>query len=668
MYKKPLFALLTILLCLWGLAPQERPALAGITLTESKLTASDPTLDARFGLAIAIDGDTAIIGAPAANGNASASGAAYIFQYKSGKWTQSAKLISSDGAGGDSFGSSVAIDGDTIAIGAKGQDAAGANAGAVYLFTRMGGTWTEVDKLLPSSAGDTWFGYTIALDGDTLAVGGPYRNSGVTNSGAVYIFRRDASGWGEEKRFATGGGGAVLSDLFGWSVALRGNLLVVGAYLDDVAHVYNRTASGWVKKTTLSGNDTQNADRFGYAVATDGARIIAGATHDDDVGNNAGSAFIFRLNGDTWMQEAKLLPSGSAPLAGSHFGWAVDIDGVTAAAGAANSKGQVDAEESGAVYVYQYGTGWQASALLTATDANAYDHLGTSVVLAANAILAGSPDDDDRASRAGAVYAFMTPDISGEPQTCVSEEKSTEEVIPGMTLTWDSALRCAEAPDEGVYELKVLVEADAGNTAVAVTDAITLTHTTPRPLGQPPEATVEQVTGLPATVSAATAHEFTVTGTYQLVPTGSVKIANLHFCATGYDESTGEPFYLGLNVFLRSPGATEDSGNGPPALPVISHITAKPGPVSATISWQTDLPATSEVMFYPDGLPEMKLKVTRGCLAVQKHQILIKGLLPETAYIFQVQSRNGLDAVATSGDMAFTTTDYVKVFMPFMQH
>lgn len=385
------------------------PVLAqdSLTITEierAKLTADTPAAAARFGVSIAADGDTVVVGAPRAQVGSGRTGAAYVFVRQGESWLQAARLIASDGEDGDLFGASVAIDGSTIAVSASADDEAGGNAGAVYIFMNSGSGWTQTGKLLPSAAGDVRFGFSIAINRDVIAVGTPYTGSGLVNSGAVYIFEAVDGSWMEIKRMATGRDGAVLNDLYGWSVALGGDVLVVGAYLDDTAYIYSRT-SDWQQTDVLRGSITRSRDRFGYAVATDGNHIIVGATHDSSVGNNAGTAFVFVLESGSWLQQSHLIPSWPFPLNGTNFGWSVAIADGMAVVGAANSKGAIDAEESGMAYVYQLNNGiWREIALLSASDANAFDHLGVSVAISSDSILVGAPDSDGDEADTGAVY------------------------------------------------------------------------------------------------------------------------------------------------------------------------------------------------------------------------------------------------------------------------
>lgn len=285
-----------------------------------------------------------------------------------------------------------------------GADDGSGNVGAAYVFTGSGGTWTQTAKLVPSVNTDNSVGFSVAIDGDTIAISGPYKNSGTINSGAVYIFELDGGVWEETQRLATSDGGAVLSDSFGWDIALSGDLLVVGAPLDDVVYLYSRQGTTWIEADDLSG---EAGTRFGFSVALDGSRILVGAPQDDTADNNAGAAFTFIDNGG-WQPEAMLLPSGPAPATGALFGSPVALAGTTAIVGAPNSKGVLDKEESGAAYLYQHnGTAWTRIAILTPVDTAAFDHLGTDVTVNASGGLVGAPDKNaGNIARAGAAYYF----------------------------------------------------------------------------------------------------------------------------------------------------------------------------------------------------------------------------------------------------------------------
>jgi hypothetical protein len=145
--------------------------------------------------------------------------------------------------------------------------------------------------------------------------------------------------------------------------------------------------------------------------------------------------------------------------------------------------------------------------------------------------------------------------VAGQ-EICSVDDKSTKEVLPGVILTWDSSFRCEDAPNKGSYRITVRVSNRAGSSEAVRIDDLILSHTTPRPRGQAPEATAEPQ-GLPITVQPGETESFTVSGTYELVETDEGKKANLHLVALGEGVDSGEEFELGINVHLRAPGATE---------------------------------------------------------------------------------------------------------------
>ncbi|MHC4407100.1 MAG: FG-GAP repeat protein, partial [Planctomycetota bacterium] len=207
------------------------PAWALTAEQEAKLLPADGAAGDIFGVIVALDGDTAIIGAVYDDDNGEDSGSAYVFTRTAGVWTQQAKLLASDGASQDWFGS-VALEGDTAIIGASGDDDNGEDSGSAYVFTRAAGVWTEQAKLLASDgAAFDGFSYLVALDGDTAVIA-PWRDddNGV-NSGSAYVFTRTGGVWTEQAKLLASDGAA--DDYFGRSVALEGDTAIIGAAGDD---------------------------------------------------------------------------------------------------------------------------------------------------------------------------------------------------------------------------------------------------------------------------------------------------------------------------------------------------------------------------------------------------------------------------------------------------
>jgi len=630
------------------------------TVSELKLKASPIETGAGFGNAVDIDGTWAIVGAPRDKTAGVATGAAYIFQYDGTTWRQVARLLASDGGAADQFGSAVALDGAVAVIGASGDDQKGFNSGAAYVFRRSGSTWTEEAKLMPNSANDMSFGFTVAVEGDTVAVGAPYSfvSGTSTNSGSAYVFHRANGVWGQAFKFATYRGGAVLSDLFGWSVALSGNTLAVGAYLDDTVFIFERAGGVWSRTTQFDGADTDAGDRFGYAVALDGDTLVVGAAQDNDMSTSAGSAYVFQRSGSTWTQQTKLVLTSM--MTGARLGWSVAIDNDTLIVGARESKGNQDRVEAGAAYVYERSSGsWTLSQALFANAPASGDHYGHAVAIDTGTAWVGAPDEDTGGLGSGAAYVYAglgsggggdDDDNEPPPNPCLTmqaAETNQETIAPNVTLSWTSAFRCENAPDTGSYEFTVAVT-NTANSALTVIEALTLTHTTPRPNGQGPIAE-GAATGLPINVAPGESQTFTVSGDYALVNTEEGQKANLHFCMSG--AADGKSFYLGLNALFRGPGATEDDADASP--PIVSNISITERPTSATVRWSTNEPALGRVRYSAGST--LSLSSASGCQASTIHKVDIYGLFPDTVYNFQIEVSDGAGNVATSEIQQFTT-------------
>jgi hypothetical protein len=282
------------------------------------LLASNGATNDYFGSSVAVDGDTVAVGAYLDDDMGADSGSAYIFTRDvagslTASWTERQFLMASDGAPNDHFGWSVAVSGDTVAVGAYGN---GASTGAAYIFTRasagsLTASWTERAKLLASDgAGDDQFGFSVAVDGDTVAVGAKYDDDNGTNSGSAYIFTRDVAGsltatWTQRAKLLPSDG--ATSDYFGRSVAVSGDTVAVGALGDDdkasnsgSAYIFTRVGAGsltasWAELQKLLASDGAADDNFGFSVAVDGDTVVVGARFDDDNGSNSGSAYVFAL-------------------------------------------------------------------------------------------------------------------------------------------------------------------------------------------------------------------------------------------------------------------------------------------------------------------------------------------------------------------------------------
>ncbi len=332
---------------------------AGVWTLQQKLTASDGAENDQFGISVTISGDTAIVGAWVDDTlGGSDAGSAYVFTRSGGAWTQQQKLTASDGAASDQFGISVAISGDTAIVGAYQDDTPGGNnAGSAYVFTRSGGVWTLQQKLTASDgAGGDEFGFSVAISGDTAIVGAYQDDTpGGNNAGSAYVFSRSAGVWTLQQKL-TASDGAVL-DRFGWSVAISGNTAIVGVLYGNTpggetgsAYVFTRSAGVWTQQQELTASDGAEGDEFGISVAISGDTAIVGADGDDTPGgNSAGSAYVFSRSAGVWTQQQKLTASDGA--AGDLFGYSVSISGDTAIVGAIfdDRSGESNA---GSAYIY----------------------------------------------------------------------------------------------------------------------------------------------------------------------------------------------------------------------------------------------------------------------------------------------------------------------------
>jgi hypothetical protein len=277
-----------------------------------KLTAEDRADSDSFGYAVALDGDTIVVGANLEDGDGTDRGAAYVFLKDEGgadNWGQVIKLVSADPIDLGEFGTAVAIDGDLVLVGASGEDGDGTSRGAAYLFSRDqggAGAWGQVKKMVPGTPTDgAWFGNAVALDGSLAVVGEPWSDGAGTNRGSVYIFAKDEGGtnnWGQFRKITASD--AADGAFFGYSLCLSGSNLLVGAVQAPgggtqrgQAYLYSRDEGGtdaWGEVQRLRASDAQNQDYFGYASAILGSYVLVGAVGEDGAGAGRGAAYLFK--------------------------------------------------------------------------------------------------------------------------------------------------------------------------------------------------------------------------------------------------------------------------------------------------------------------------------------------------------------------------------------
>jgi hypothetical protein len=314
-----------------------------------------------------------VVGAPERSG-----GRAYVFNQTSIGWLQVALLKGTDTRPGDSFGTSVAVSGATIVVGASGHADA---SGRAYVFTNGPGGWREAYELAAPAAGQgSGFGASVAVSGTTIVVGSPF---GDLFSGGAYVFKETRSSWSPEADLVAGD--TFVEDNFGYSVAVSGNKIVVGApghlLYAGRAYIFSQGATGWRQVGELKGADTVGGDSFGYSVAISGATVVVGAfSHDDQ----AGAAYIFNQGTAGWRQVAEL--RGEDTVAGDDFGCSVAISGSAVVVGAPDH-----ASSAGRAYVFsRAGDRWRQVAELGGPNTVPGDDFGAAAAIGGTNVAIGA--------------------------------------------------------------------------------------------------------------------------------------------------------------------------------------------------------------------------------------------------------------------------------------
>ncbi len=432
---------------------------------QAKLTTSDPMTNGFFGQSVTIDGNTVAIGAngEGENGVATFAGTTYVFTFDGTNWTETAKLTASDGDAYDHFGYSVDIEGHNVLIGAQGDDDLGDSSGAAYIFTFDGTNWVEQSKLAASDI-DTrdLFGASVDIEGNTAVISAYYKDNiingnPVSYSGAAYVFAFDGNSWSEQGKLVASD--FAYGDYFGYDVALSGDTVLVGVPNDDDAgtssgssYVYTRNNNSWSEQTKiLPMPDEANYEQFGYAVDIDGDTAVVGAYRDDNFVRDAGAAYIYRFDGTSWNLHTKLFASDRA--ANDHFGKAVAIDGNTVVIGA---RGDSDfGRYTGSAYVFTFdGTNWTETAKLLASDAAADDGFGSSVDISGNKIIVDGRGNDDFGSYSGSAYIFTFDGTNWTEEAKLLASDGVAGHFFGYTVSIDGNTAMIGAPRDSAQGLR----------------------------------------------------------------------------------------------------------------------------------------------------------------------------------------------------------------------
>ncbi|TWT50458.1 Bacillopeptidase F precursor [Rubripirellula amarantea] len=337
-----------------------------------------------------------------------------------------AELINPTPNGGDRYGYSVGIDGDYAIVGAYYDDPNGlSNAGTAFVYHRTSNSdWTQMAQLngdLNSDDEQSYFGWSVAISGDTVVVGAQGDGDKGFRSGAAYIFDRNEGGtdnWGRVAKVY--GDDTDKSDFFGRSIDIDSDTVVVGASIasplgaaSGSAYVFDRNQGGsnaWGQTKQLLGSTQAAGDRFGQSVSIDHDRVAVGAFRHDGAGTDSGAAYVFvrnRYGADNWGELSAIEAPDAA--AADNFGYSVSIKGGSLAVGAPldDEGGQ---NQVGSVYMLGQNTGgsnnWGQVTKLLASDATAGDRLGWSVDFDGTRVITGAPLADVFGDSSGRAYLF----------------------------------------------------------------------------------------------------------------------------------------------------------------------------------------------------------------------------------------------------------------------
>jgi uncharacterized delta-60 repeat protein len=455
----------------------------------------------RFGAAVAISGDTAVVGAPgedssstgvagSPNEMATDSGAAYVFVRNGLVWSQQAYLKASQVTAGDGFGSAVSISGNTLVVGSPKEDSSSTginsvpnenagDSGAAYVFFRSGTSWSQQGylKTLWADTAEDLLGTSVSISGDTVVVGAPGEDSSTTGvgstpnnsageSGAAYVFTRSGTSWSQSPSGYLKASNTAGYQRFGTSVSIDGDSIIVGAYGESsnttgvdstpnllgfnhgAAYVFARNEGFWGQQAYLKADPTSSHGDafFGSAVAIQGNTAVVGIPWRNvtSIANRSGGACVFVRNGTTWSHQALLRPLDSELKFGIQVGGSVGISRDTVVLGSLDD----NAEGSGAVLVFvRKNSAWARQTTLKGPQLTSGDQFGAAVAISGDTVVVGAPKEDSATlgidttpdegstdSGAASIFTGLGPDPTLADPT-VSGITATSAVLGGTVVT-----------------------------------------------------------------------------------------------------------------------------------------------------------------------------------------------------------------------------------------
>jgi len=557
---------------------------------QAKLFAAGTADLYRFGYSVAVNDSYAVVGAVGQSYEVPLSGAAYVYKHEGNTWLEHAKLTADNPSRGDNFGISVSIEENYVVVGAF--DMFEYQPSTAYVFVPEGDSWICHFKLTPSDGGGNHHGFSVAISGEYGIVGAPEDYEAEEEAGAAYIYAipnyakrpfisfvepdgiddvvdcsftiewADAdldddatislyydtdnsgadgtliiSGLSEDPdgpdnqyvwditeietgtyyiygviddgkndpsiQYSKGpiqahtiysinkltAGDAAAYYHFGSSVSISGDYAIVGAHGDDDSgsssgsvYIYKREGEAWVEQAKLTASDAAAYANFGYSVSISGDYAIVGADGDDVNGDYSGSAYVFKREGDIWVEQAKLTASDAAAY--NYFGFSVSISGDYAIVGSMGD------DNLGSAYVFKReGDIWAELFKLTAGDRREYDYYGSAVSIHGSYIIVGDHFDDDAEDESGAayIYSFSPGYISADPESILIGESTT--------LSWSFPNATLVTIDNGIGEVP-----GTGSVTATLDDTTTYTATAEGCWGTVSDSVTIEVREYPPTI------------------------------------------------------------------------------------------------------------------------------------------------------------------------
>ncbi|MCG3131766.1 MAG: hypothetical protein FLDDKLPJ_02571 [Phycisphaerae bacterium] len=388
----------------WLLAVSTAPALA--QCDPAKYVGEESVAGEWFGRSVALDGRRALVGAPRHGDGLP--GAAYTFTFDGFDWHQEQRLLVEEGRYGGEFGYAVGLHGTTAVVGAAWRDEPVDREGAAFVYRFDGATWNLQAKLVAPDADPVdLFGYAVAVHGDVIVVGARGDDENGTDAGAAYVFRRDGSTWAFEQKLIGAEGGEPMFSAFGFCVDVHDQRIIVGAPWDDrsdsddgAAYVYRFDNTEWELEAALL--PPRFSLHVGFAVAIDGDTAMVGASDHGP----SGEVLEYRFSSGRWTAAGAIRPPQQ--IGRANFGYAIGLDADRLVVGAYSAF-----DHTGVAYLFERSPGgdWEATWRFDPFKVNdtlgAPPYFGDACAISGEFVVIGAPHEDShRGGDSGMTYAF----------------------------------------------------------------------------------------------------------------------------------------------------------------------------------------------------------------------------------------------------------------------